>query len=137
MGGGVAGAIKRVGGREIEQEAVKQAPIPIGTAVATTAGSLSCRYVLHAPTMEQPAMRIAVDNVEKATHAALQLAEELHLHCIALPGMGTGVGGVSPRDAATAMVSIIKQYADRFETIMLVDRNDDMIAAFQQTIKEK
>jgi len=51
MGGGVAGAIKRVGGREIEEEAVKKGPIPVGEAVVTGAGKLSCKYVIHAAVM--------------------------------------------------------------------------------------
>ncbi len=46
MGGGVAGAIKEVGGQEIELEAVSQAPILIGYAVITTAGKLRCRHVM-------------------------------------------------------------------------------------------
>ena len=130
MGGGVAGAIKRVGGVEIEKEAVSKAPIDVGRAVATTAGSLPCKYVIHAPTMKQPAMNISVENVKLATRAALRLAEELNLGCIAIPGMGTGVGGVSPRMAAEAMVSIAKEFEDRFEKIILIDRNEKMVDSF-------
>jgi len=130
MGGGVAGAIKRVGGIEIEKEAVSKAPIPVGRAIATTAGTLPCRYVIHAPTMEQPAMRIYVKNVRLATQAALKLAEELKLQCIAIPGMGTGVGGVLPREAAEAIIDIVKNFENKFENIILIDRNDEMVKSF-------
>ena len=51
MGGGVAGAIKRKGGKIIEDEAVKKGPIKIGEAVATSAGNLPVKYVIHAATM--------------------------------------------------------------------------------------
>ena len=51
MGGGVAGAIKKKGGRIIEDEAVKKGPIEIGGAVYTSAGNLSAKYVIHAATM--------------------------------------------------------------------------------------
>src|SRR3990167_1403271 len=51
MGGGVAGAIKRKGGKGIEDEAVKKGPIEIGGAVSTSAGSLPAKYVIHAATM--------------------------------------------------------------------------------------
>src|SRR3989338_5638355 len=51
MGGGVAGAIKKKGGRVIEEEAVKKGPIEIGDAVATSAGELAAKYVIHAATM--------------------------------------------------------------------------------------
>src|SRR4030067_1085337 len=53
MGAGVAGAIKRKGGEIIEEEAVKKGPMPVGEAVATTAGALKARYVIHAAGMGQ------------------------------------------------------------------------------------
>src|SRR5260370_32717250 len=71
MGGGVAGALRRVGGAEIEKEAMAQAPIPVGEAVQTAAGQLPFRYVIHAPTMEKPAEPTTVDKIRKATLAAL------------------------------------------------------------------
>jgi O-acetyl-ADP-ribose deacetylase (regulator of RNase III) len=130
MGGGVAGAIKRVGGAEIEKQAVSKGPIAVGKAVATTAGSLPCKYVIHAPTMKQPAMRIGVENVKLATKAALELATSLKIKSIAIPGMGTGVGGVVTGIAAKAIVEIAKQYEDKIDKIMLVDRNSEMIEEF-------
>ena len=53
MGAGVAGAIKRAGGEEIEREAVAKGPIPVGEAVATGAGSLPARWVVHGAVMGQ------------------------------------------------------------------------------------
>ena len=135
MGGGVAGAIKRTGGIEIEKEAASKAPIDVGRAVATTAGTLPCKYVIHAPTMKKPAMPIDLDNVKLATRAALKLAEELQIKSIAIPGMGTGVGGVSPVDAAQEMVNIAKEYEGEFENIFLIDRNDEMVDAFNRSLK--
>ena len=134
MGGGVAGAIKHVGGVEIEKEAVNKSPIVVGKAVSTTAGSLPCKYVIHAPTMKRPAMRIGVENVMLATQAALRLAKEMGLSSIAIPGMGTGVGGVSHRKAAEAIVKIAKEFEDSFETIFLVDRNKEMIDSFNGSL---
>jgi len=132
MGGGVAGAIKRAGGIEIEQEAISKAPIPIGRAVATSAGDLRCKYVIHAPTMKQPAMKIKVDNVKLATKAALDTALKLGVKTIALPGMGTGVGGVSTDDAAKVMLEIGKEYSDRFEKIIFIGFNDELVKAFKK-----
>lgn len=135
MGGGVAGAIKRVGGNEIEKEAIAQAPIFIGSAVATTAGILPCRFVIHAPTMKKPAMKIPVENVAKATQAALRLGKEMQIKNIAIPGMGTGVGGVLPQDAAKAMIAVAKKFEESFENIYFIDRNDSMIHAFMTFLK--
>jgi len=134
MGGGVAGAIKRVGGIEIEKEAVSKAPIPVGTAVETTAGSLPCKYVIHAPTMKQPAMRIGKENVKLATQAALELDVKLNLKSIAIPGMGTGVGRVPVEDAAKAIAGIAKEFENKFEKIILIDRNEKMVNSLKTYI---
>ncbi|MCD6468154.1 MAG: macro domain-containing protein [Thermoplasmata archaeon] len=134
MGGGVAGVIKRVGGLEIEKEAVSKAPIPVGSAVATTAGLLPCRFVIHAPTMEKPAMRTSVEKVRRATRAAFVVAKKLGLKSIAFPGMGTGVGGVDTRDAARVMVDVAREYLGDFDEIVFVDVNEDMVDAWREEV---
>ncbi len=135
MGGGVAGAIKRAGGVEIERGAVAQAPIPVGKAVATTAGSLASKYVIHAPTMEKPTQRTTVENVKRAVDAALSVADHLHLESLAFPGMGTGVGKVPYDAAAKAIVSVLLSFeAKSLKRVFLVDRNKKMIQAFQEAL---
>jgi len=134
MGGGVAGAIKKYGGAVIEKEAMAKAPIRIGEAVETSAGRLACQYVIHSPTMERPAMRIGAENVYLATKAALQKAFELKLRKIAIPGMGTGVGGVPYEDAAKEMIRAIREFEQKFDEIILVDINESMIKAWRAVV---
>ena len=102
MGAGVAGAIKRRGGPEIEREAVAKGPIPVGDAVATTAGVLDAKYVIHAAVMGADLVTDA-DTIARATRSALALADELGLRSIALPALGTGVGGFDMRECAQMM----------------------------------
>jgi O-acetyl-ADP-ribose deacetylase (regulator of RNase III) len=135
MGGGVAGVIKRVGGQQIEQEAMAQAPIPLGLAISTTAGSLPCQSVIHAPTMRQPAELTDADIVARATKAALECAERLNLRSLAIPGMGTGVGRVPVADAAHAMVETIRQFpAKSLQRVVLVDLQAEMVKAFRAAV---
>ena len=137
MGGGVAGAIKKVGGAKIEKEAMAQAPIAIGEAVLTSAGNLPCKYVIHTPTMEKPAQKTNAENVFRATTSALKLAKKKGIKSLAFPGMGTGVGKVPPGESAKAIVEAIKNFADReIELIYLVDLNDEMVQAFREAVKE-
>lgn len=103
MGGGVAGAVKRAGGVEIEREAVAKGPIAPGEAVVTSAGRLRCRYVIHAATMAQDLVTNA-DLIRRATRSSLRRAEELALTSVAFPALGTGVGGFPLREAARTMV---------------------------------
>jgi O-acetyl-ADP-ribose deacetylase (regulator of RNase III)/ADP-ribose pyrophosphatase YjhB (NUDIX family) len=92
MGGGVAGVIKRQGGNVIEEEAVKKGPIKIGQAIATGAGTLPSKFVIHAATM---GMDFKTDEIKirDAARSALTVAEELKLSSIAIPALGCGVGG--------------------------------------------
>ena len=64
MGAGVAGAIKRAGGEEIEREAVAKGPIDVGDAVATGAGALAARWVIHGAVMGQD-LRTSAELVER------------------------------------------------------------------------
>ena len=137
MGGGVAGAIKKYGGEEIEFEAVSQAPIPIGFAVITTAGKLKAKHVIHAPTMEQPAARIDVGNISEATRAALECAEENSLKRIAIPGLGTGVGGVPIDKAAKAMLEAIIAFNEKsLQEVILIDKNKEMVKAWEKAFNQ-
>jgi len=138
MGGGVAGAIKRIGGPAIEKEALQKAPIRVGEAIATSAGKIRARYVIHAPTMSLPAMSTDLESVEKATSAALRVARNLELSSIAVPGMGTGVGGVPVDEAARTMVGAIRQHLLEGTTlrhILLVSIDQTLISAFESALR--
>ena len=138
MGGGVAGAIKRAGGKVIEDEARRHAPVPVGKAVATTAGKLAMKYVIHAPTMEYPAMRTTTEKVRAAVNAALNLCKELGIRTIAFPGMGTGVGGLNPRVAAEVIVdSIVKHVSEgtTLRKILLVAFDDKLYRSFREAVE--
>ena len=103
MGAGVAGAIKRAGGVEIEREAMAQAPVEVGDAVATGAGRLHARWVIHAAVMGQDLVTSA-DAIRRATRRTLEVADELGAESVALPAFGTGVGGFPLGDCAGIMV---------------------------------
>ena len=131
MGGGVAGVIKRAAGVEVEEEARRQAPIPVGKAVVTSGGKTKFTGIIHAPTMTQPAMRIPAENVALATRAAMALADEKGFTSLALPGMGTGVGGVAHADAAGKMIAEIKSFQPKsLQTVILVDVDAVMVEAW-------
>lgn len=106
MGGGVAGAIKRQGGEEIEREASRQGPIAVGEAVVTGAGRLPARAVIHAATMG-PDLVTDERAIRAATRSALVRAAERRFSSIALPALGTGVGGFPLERAAAVMLEEI------------------------------
>ncbi len=93
MGAGVAGAIKRAGGDEIEREAVAKGPIPVGSAVATSGGRLAAAHVIHGAVMGQD-LRTSTELIAQTTRSCLEVADELGARSVALPAFGTGVGGI-------------------------------------------
>ncbi len=133
MGGGVALAIRRAGGREIEKEAVAQAPIPVGMAVATTAGHLPYRYVIHAPTMRRPRQRIPAENVAQATRAAVECADRLGCESLAIPGLGARTGHVPHAAAAREMLDAIARFRPTtLRHVVLIDVDKRMVDAWRK-----
>jgi O-acetyl-ADP-ribose deacetylase (regulator of RNase III) len=112
MGAGVAGALKRAGGEEIEREAMAHGPIELGGAVATTAGRLAARWVIHGAVMGQD-LRTSADLVRRTTCSCLQVADELGCRSLALPAFGTGVGGFPLGDCARVMVAEAQGFEPR------------------------
>jgi O-acetyl-ADP-ribose deacetylase (regulator of RNase III) len=109
MGSGVAGAIKRAGGEEIEREAVAKGPIEVGDAVATAAGRLPARWVVHGAVMGQD-LQTNADLVRRTTQSCLRVADELGAESLALPAFGTGVGGFPIAECARVMVDAVRSY---------------------------
>jgi O-acetyl-ADP-ribose deacetylase (regulator of RNase III) len=107
MGAGVAGALKRAGGDEIEREAVAKGPIAVGEAVATGAGRLPAQWVIHGAVMGQD-LRTNAELVDRTTQSVLRVAEELGAESLALPAFGTGVGGFPLDECARLMVSAVR-----------------------------
>ena len=112
MGAGVAGAIKRAGGVSIEREAVEKGPIEIGDAIATGAGRLAARHVIHGAVMGQD-LRTSADLIRRTTLRCLAVADELGCRSIALPAFGTGVGGFPLHECARIMVDAVRGHAPR------------------------
>lgn len=138
MGGGVAGAIKRKGGEEIEKEAVSKGPIPVGEAVVTSAGRLKARYVIHAAGMGQD-LRTDEDKIRQATRNALKRAEELKLESVAFPAIGTGVGGFPAHRCAEVMIGTTMDFLKGAESLKLVRFvlfGEETYEAFRRKLEE-
>jgi O-acetyl-ADP-ribose deacetylase (regulator of RNase III) len=131
MGSGVAGALKRAGGDEIEREAVAKGPIPLGTAVATKAGRLKAQHVLHGAVMGQD-LRTNADLVRRSTRSCLELADELGARALALPAFGTGVGGFPLAECARIMVDEARAYEPQtLERVVFAVFGDEARRAFE------
>jgi O-acetyl-ADP-ribose deacetylase (regulator of RNase III) len=122
LGSGVAGAIARAAGPEVEREAVAQGPIRLGEAVRTTAGNLPNRFVIHAAAMGYRDEDRAVPKragsassesiIRDATVNCLAIADESGCESVAFPALATGVGGFPVDECANVMTTAAKSYAE-------------------------
>lgn len=136
MGAGVAGALKKAGGREIESEAKAKGPIPIGDAVATGAGRLPAKWVIHAAVMGLT-LRTSADAIDRATRSALRVAEELGARSMAIPALGTGVGGFPLAECARLMVAAVDAHRGTVAEVVFALRGDDAVRAFEAAIASR
>jgi len=119
MSTGVAGAIKRRGGDSIEFAAVRQGPVPLGGAIVTEAGSLGARWIIHAVSLDSQ-RRTSAAIIERALRSALARARELDVETLAIPALGTGVGGFPLAEAARITVATVHAEAPRLPRLRTV-----------------
>jgi O-acetyl-ADP-ribose deacetylase (regulator of RNase III) len=133
-GGGVAGAISRAGGPQLERESRAKAPIELGSAVETTAGDMPARWVIHAATMLNPGGTTSADVIEQATLSSLELAERLGCRSLALVAFGTGVGGFPLPEAARIMVGAAREHDGVLERIVFAVHGEEAERAFEDAV---
>ena len=135
-GGGVAAAIARAGGPAIDEESRERAPVGLGEAVETSGGSMPCRWVIHAATMELGGPTSA-DVIRRSTASTLARADELGARSLALVAFGTGVGGFPLDEAARIEVDEVRRHLDagsQLERIVFAVHGERARAAFQAAI---
>jgi O-acetyl-ADP-ribose deacetylase len=141
-GGGVDGAIHRKGGPAI-LEACKEVRrsrfpdgLPTGQAVATTAGELPARWVIHTvgpmyDRVDDPARLLASCHEE-----ALRVADELGAKTVAFPAISTGVFGYPVEEAASVATNAVRGARTSVDEVRFVLFGDDAYDAFQRALAE-
>jgi O-acetyl-ADP-ribose deacetylase len=138
LGAGVAGAIYRKGGEEIQKECDAIGSIPVGFAAITGAGKLKARYVIHAASM-QTGRRTTAATLRGSTMHSLRLAAERRLKTIAFPAVGTGVAGFPMQECAEIMLRVAAMHlqGEAFpETVFFVLFDEAAKNVFEQTWKK-
>lgn len=141
-GGGVAGAIVRKGGVEIQKESNeyvrKHGPLKVGEVAVTKAGKLKAKFVIHAV----GPMRGDQDGDERLAEAirnSLLKAEELGLPSIALPAISTGIYGYPLDRCARMMVQELKGFlkrANKVKKVVVCLYDDKAFRIFRRVFEE-
>jgi O-acetyl-ADP-ribose deacetylase (regulator of RNase III) len=132
-GGGVCGAIHRAGGPAIAEECRRifseRGPLQPGQAVATTAGQLGAKYVIHAVgPIWHGGDHGEAESLSSCYRESMRIADELKLHSIAFPAISTGIFGYPVEQAAwVAIPTVIEGIRSAkhlvFVSIVLFDKS--------------
>ncbi|RZT85953.1 O-acetyl-ADP-ribose deacetylase (regulator of RNase III) [Pseudonocardia sediminis] len=141
-GGGVDGAIHRGGGPEIlaECRAVRRDRypdgLPTGQAVATTAGRLPARWVIHTvgPVYAKREDRSAL--LASAYATSLAVADELGALSVAFPAISAGIYGWPMPDAARIAVQTVRESGTKVEQVRFVLFSLDALTAFEAAVAD-
>jgi O-acetyl-ADP-ribose deacetylase (regulator of RNase III) len=111
MGSGVAGALRRVGGEQLNDAAVSKGPVELGDVAVTDAYGLDAEYVIHAAAMPHYGDGQATEaSIRDATRNALEAADELGCESLVIPALGCGVAGFSTEDGAAIIGEEIRSF---------------------------
>ncbi|NQX11469.1 O-acetyl-ADP-ribose deacetylase [Microbacteriaceae bacterium VKM Ac-2855] len=140
-GGGVDGAIHRAGGplilaecRQLRATTLREG-LPTGSAVATTAGRLAARWVVHTvgPVYSRSEDRSAL--LASAYRSSLRLARDLGAHSVAFPAVSAGVYGWPMDDAARiAVAAVTEELALGDLDVRFVLFSENALAEFQAAL---
>jgi O-acetyl-ADP-ribose deacetylase (regulator of RNase III) len=133
LGGGVAGAIRRGAGPQIQKECDEIGPVPVGGAAITSGGNLKARYVIHAASMQLGGLTSA-QSLRSSTAHALRIAAQKELKTIAFPAVGTGIAGFPMRECAEIMLREAAKHLEgptSLYKIYFVLFDQEALAAFQ------
>ncbi|MFC7078802.1 macro domain-containing protein [Halorussus caseinilyticus] len=118
MGSGVAGALRRKAGEEINEEAMAAGPVDLGEVAVTDAYDLNAEYVVHAAAMPHYGDgQATAESVRDATRNGLEAADERGAESLVIPALGTGVAGFDLREGA----HIVCEELAAFESDSLAD----------------
>ena len=138
LGAGVAGAIRRKGGDEIQRECDAIGAIPIGTAAITSGGRMKARHVIHAASM-QLGGGTTPQSLRGSTAFSLRIASQHKLRSIAFPAVGTGIAGFPMRECAQIMLEEAAKHLEgqsTLEKIYFVLFDKHSLSVFEEVLKE-
>ena len=137
-GGGIAGAIVRRGGDEIQRESDARAPVPVGSAVVTGAGRLPSLFVIHA-VGPQWGEGEEEGKLRGAVRSALERAEELGLASLAMPAISTGIFGYPKPEGCRVIVDEVAAHLRRaggsVTLVRLVAIDGETASHFRQAVQ--
>jgi len=144
-GGGVAGAIVRAGGQEIQEACDRfvrrYGPVPTGHSAWSEAGQLPCKGIIHAvgPIWgegDEP------EKLRSAAHSAFTLAAQREMHSLSLPAISSGIFGFPKKECAEILIQAAVDFlndhpVDSLQEIRFTIIDDETVGIFRQEFEHK
>jgi O-acetyl-ADP-ribose deacetylase (regulator of RNase III) len=136
-GGGVDGAIHRVGGPDILRSCIERFPHGLATGQAgwTTAGRLPARYVIHVVGPDRRRGQTDPELLASCYREALRVADELGVHTLAAPLVSAGVYGWPLDDAARIAVETLSRTQSQVRSVRMMAFNPAAAAALDAAVQ--
>jgi O-acetyl-ADP-ribose deacetylase (regulator of RNase III) len=138
MGSGVAGALRRTAGEEINEEAMSKGPVELGGVAVTDAYDLDAEYVIHAAAMPHFGDgQATADSITTATRNALERADELGARSMVIPALGCGVAGFPLQEGARLICEAVAAHeADSLSDVRLIAYSDSEFGTIREVASE-
>ena len=138
MGNGVAGALRRGAGPEINEEAVSRGPVDLGEVAVTDAYDLDAEYVVHAAAMPHYGDGQATEeSIRDATRNALRTADDLGAASLVLPALGCGVAGFDLAEGARIIAEVVDDYdPETLRDVRFIAYSDDEFGTIRRVAEE-
>jgi len=109
-------------------------PLPTGEAVATIAGDLDARWIIHTAGPVYSASTQDAELLERCHRSALRVADELGARTLAFPAISTGVYGYPVDEAAPVAVAAVLGARTTVERVRFVLFSDGDLDAFERAL---
>ncbi len=128
--------IRKLAGIDVETPVAQHAPIAVGAAVVTEAGNMRAKHLVHVPDTDVPGGKVRVEDVLRATAAALVACEVKGFSSLAIPLMGAFETGIPAEEAARAIHGEVRAFrATRPMRVLLLARDMDELEVFEMAIE--
>lgn len=133
MGSGVAGALRREAGEQINRDAMDSGPVDLGEAAVTDAYDLDAEYVIHAAAMPHYGDgKATADSIRDATENALRQADSLGAASLVIPALGCGVAGFDLDEGAQIIAERIDTYdPESLHDVRFIAYTDEEVETIQ------
>ena len=134
MGSGVAGALRRRGGEELNEAATSLGPVDLGDVAVTDAFDLDAEYVVHAAAMPHYGDGEATEeSIRAATRNALAAADQRGCESLVVPALGCGVAGFDLEDGARIIGETIASFdPEHLRNVRFIGHSDDEVETIRR-----